>query len=312
MPNKNKLIIGGLVLMFLVSLPILAFSSHNDDLYVNAKANSHQNGSSSHPYKTIKQALNKADHKTEIHVAKGVYEENITLKKGIKLLGDDKDNTILKAKKTGRSVVTMEDNSEIDGFTIKRGKRGILVKKPAKVSIIDCIVSYNRKDGIFIQGGDTKKSHQVVVSESEIRNNGQAGIYSTGMRRVVIMNSEIRNNKSDGINLAGGTSAWIAKNKVKNNGGSGFKLVIDGSDIWTKNNSIRRNKREGIEVAFSGKVGRINIAKTKIVNNGLYGIAKIQKTFLATNLWNKYLTMDNKTQFWGNGTGNIVRIFSFK
>ena len=206
----------------------------------------------------------------------------------------------------------MEDDSEVDDFTIKRGKRGILVKKSAKASIIDCIVKYNKKDGIFIQGGDTKKSHQVVVSKSEIRNNGQAGIYSTGKRRVVIMDSEIYNNKSDGIDLAGGTSAWIAKNKVKNNGGSGFKLVIDNSDIWTKSNSIRNNKREGMEISFSGGAGRINIAKTKIVNNDLHGIAKIQKGFLTTSLWNKYLTVENNTQLWGNKLGNVVRVYLSK
>ncbi len=308
MSNKNKLIVGGLALIFLVSLPILAFSSHNDDLYVNAKASSQQDGSSSHPYKTIKQAIKKGDHKTEIHVAKGVYEENITLKKGMELLGEDKDNTVIKAKKSSQSTVTMEDDSKIDGFTIKRGKRGILIKKSAKVSIINCIIKYNKRDGIFIQGGNTKKSHQVVVSELEIRDNGQAGIYSTGARRVVIMDSEIRHNKSDGIDLAGGTSAWIAKNKVTNNGGSGLKLVIDSSDIWTKSNSIRRNKREGIEVSFSGEAGRINIAKTKIANNNLHGIAKIQKASLNSSLWNKYLTMDSKSQFWGNRAGNITQI----
>lgn len=312
--NKNKLVIIGLALAFLVGLPIMAFSSHNNELYVNAKAkaNSQQDGSSSHPYKTIKQALKKADHKTEIHVAKGTYEENITLKKGIRLLGEDKNDTILKAKNSKKSVITMEDDSEVDDFTIKRGKRGVLVKKSAKISVINCIVKYNKKDGIFIQGGDTKKSHQVVVSKSEIRNNGQAGIYSAGKRRVVIMDSEIFNNESDGIDLAEGTSAWIAKNKVKNNGGSGFKLAIDSSNIWTKSNSIKNNKREGMEISFGGRAGRINIAKTKIVNNNLHGIAKIQRSFLATSFWNKYLTVENNTKFWGNKLGNVILVYLSK
>ncbi len=308
MHNKNKLIVKGLLIILLLSLPMWTFSSHKNDLYVDVKASSQQDGSSSHPYKTIKQAIKKGDRKTEIHVAKGVYEENITLKKGMELLGEDKDNTVIKAKKSSQSTVTMEDDSKIDGFTIKRGKRGVLIKKSAKVSIIDCIIKYNKRDGIFIQGGDTKKSHQVVISESEVRDNGQAGIYSTGARRIVIMNSEIHNNKSDGVDLAQGTSAWIAKNKIKNNKGSGFKLVIDNSNIWTKDNSIRKNKREGMEISFGGKVGRINIAKTKIVNNGLYGIVKIQKVFLNSSLWNKYLTIDNKSQFWGNRASNITQI----
>ena len=308
MSNKKRLVIGGLALIFLMSLPMLTFSRHHRDIYVDAKAGNNQDGSSSHPYETIKQALKKANHKDEIHVAKGTYKENITLKKGIKLWGEDSDDTIIKAKKTGQSTVTMEGDSKIDGFTIEKGKRGILVKKSAEVSIIDCNIKYNRKDGIFIQGGDTKKSHQVVISDSKIRNNGQAGIYSEGLRRVVITDNEIRDNKSDGVDLAEGTSAWIYKNKVNDNKGSGLKLVIDNADIWTKSNSIRRNKREGMEISFDGQAGKIDVAKTKIVDNTLYGIVKLEKYLLTNSLENKYLTIDSKTQFWGNNSGNIVSL----
>jgi len=310
--KRFNLVTFSVIALLLIIMPIFAFSSHKKDLYVNVKAGKIQNGSEAHPYKTIGKALDEADHKTEIHVAKGEYDENVTLKKGIKLLGDDKDNTIIKAKKDKWATVTMEGDSKIDGFTIKRGKRGVWVEGGAKASIIDCIVDYNKKDGIAIKGKDTKKSHQVVISKSEVRDNGQAGVYSTGARRVVIEDSEITDNKSDGIDLARGTSAWISKNKIKNNKGSGLKLTIDRSNIWTKNNSIRDNNREGLEISFFGQAGRINIAKSKIVDNDLYGIARIQRASFSSSLWSKYLTFDNRIKFWGNKRGNISRIFFMK
>jgi hypothetical protein len=311
--NKLKFAILGVAALILIATPIFALGNKRSELWVNQKASGAHDGSKDHPFKTIWEALDKAKDKAEIHVAKGEYSENIELKDGIKLFGEDKDNTIIKAKKDKWSAVLMKDNSEIDGFTIKDGKRGIWIEKYAKVSIIDCAIKYNDKDGIAIEGGNTNKADAVFISKTEIRKNGQAGIWSTGPRRVIIVDSDILDNGSDGINLAQGTSAWIADNRINNNDGSGMKLAIDRSNIWTRDNSIRENGREGVEVSLFGVAGRIDIAKTKIVDNALHGIAKLNRAVAGSaSLWNKYLTIDAKTQFWGNKQGDISRIIFVK
>lgn len=311
--NKNKLAILGVLALVMIVLPAFAAGGRRGDLYVSAKAGSTQNGSKTHPYKTIAQAIDKANGRTDIHVSKGEYKENVVLKNGVRLFGEDKDNTVIKAKKDKWSVVSIEENSEINGFTIKDGKRGIWVDKYAKTSIIDCIIKDNEKDGVAIEGGkDTKKENAVYISKTEIKKNGQAGIYSTGERRVIIVDSEILENKSDGVDLSRGTSAWIAENKIKDNKGSGLKLTIDGSNIWTKNNSIRENSREGVEISFFGGAGRIDMAKSKIVDNNLYGIAKLQRANFSESLWEKYLTFGSKVEFWGNRAGNISKVIFIK
>jgi hypothetical protein len=309
--QDKKLKLYAIVAIFAVFViaPSLAFSSHNKSLYVNAKANGMEDGSRNHPYKTIGSAIDKADSNTEIHVSKGEYVENITLKKGIKLFGEDADNTILKAKKDKWSTVYMADNSEIDDFTITRGDRGIWVGKHAKVNIINCIVKYNDGDGIGVEGDGMSKSNQVYISKTEIRNNNQAGIYVAGSRRIVVMDSDIYDNSNDGIDLPRATSAYLAGNSIKNNGGSGLIATIDGSDIWTKNNSIRDNNREGMEVSFYGGSGRINVAKAKFVGNDRYAVARLQKAGTINSVaWDKYLTFDKNTYFASNGLGNISRI----
>lgn len=308
---KSKKWFFAVALIFILA-PVLAFSSHRDSLYVSKNTNNIQDGSKAHPFKTIAAALKKADGKTDIHVGEGTYEENIEIKKNIKLFGEGKDKTILKSKKDKWSAITVKDDAEINGFSIRNGRRGIWIEKKAEVSIVDCAIKYNDYDGIGIEGSNTKKENQVIIEDSEIRNNGRAGIYSTGARRVVIENNEIIDNKSDGIDLYSGTSAWISKNSIKNNSGSGMKLVIDNSNIWTKNNSIRENKNQGVEVSFYGKSGRINIAKTKFVSNGLFAIAKIQRANFSNNLWGSSLTFDNQNEFISNIKGaisGIIRIF---
>ncbi|MDO9231786.1 MAG: pectinesterase family protein [bacterium] len=309
--KKLKLAVFAFLALAIVALPIFAFSSRKSDVYVNAKAGEQRDGSTSHPYKTISEAIDHSKNKdeVEIHVAKGEYKENITLRNGMKLFGENRENTIIKAKKEKNETVSMKNDSTIDGFTIKNGKMGIWVEKDAKASIINCVVKDNG-NGIAIQGGDIKKSNQVSISKTKIRNNSWSGIYSAGIRRISITDSEILGNKKDGIDLARGTSAWIGGTSIKDNKGSGMKLVVDQSSVWTKNNDIRRNSREGIEISSYGTDGRIDISKTKIVDNGRFGIARLQRA--GNTSWTKNLTFGIAPEFWGNISGDISSVLYIK
>ena len=311
--GKFKLIVLVAAILIMSAVPALTFSSKTKDLYVNADAGDHQDGSKKHPYETISQAIYKAKGRTDIHVSNGEYEENITIKKNVKIFGEDKKKTVIKAEKDKWATVTMKDDSEIDDFTIKNGKIGIWVESHDSAKIINCIVKDNDRDGIFIEKSDTKKSHEVLISKTEVKDNGWSGIFSNGPRRVIIMESEILYNNRDGVDLARGTSAWIAENSIRENKGSGLKLAIDGSDIWTKNNNIRENKREGLEVSFFGGAGRINIKKSKFVDNNFYGIARLQRAGgINYGLWNKYLTFEDKVEYWDNGKGSLSPVIGVK
>ena len=306
-----KIAIFSFLALIIIALPTLASSSRKTHLYVDIKAGDEQDGSSSHPYDSINEAIDHAKNKdgVEIHVAKGEYKENITLRNGIKLFGEDREKTIIKAKKGKNEAISMKNNSTINGFTIKNGKSGIWVERDAKASIINCIIKDN-DNGIAIEGGDTKSSNQVSISKTKIKNNSRSGIYSAGARKISITENEIFGNKKDGIDLARETKAWIEENSIRENGGSGMKLVLDESEIWTKRNDIRENKREGIEIASFGGYGRVDIAKSKIVKNGLFGIARLQR---AGNInWNNFFTLSNQTEVWRNFSGNISHIIYIK
>lgn len=292
----------------LLTIPTFVFSSHKHEIFVDDDASEDQDGSSSHPYKTIDEALDHADGKTEIHVAKGEYEENIKIKKDVKIFGAGKDKTVIKADDNDEPVVFMKDDTELTDVTVKGGKDGVRIDDHAEASIIDCRIKDSRDDGIHIEHGDVKEAEKVVISESEIKDNKRAGIYSE-TRRLVIIDNEIVDNKSDGIDVAGGSSAWIAGNYIARNDASGLNLKIDGSNIWTKHNQVRYN-HNGLAVYFYGGAGKINLEKSKIVNNDNYGISKFQKFSLAVDngLWKKYLTIAPDAELWGNAKGLISGI----
>ncbi|MFA4817304.1 MAG: right-handed parallel beta-helix repeat-containing protein [Parcubacteria group bacterium] len=305
--NKRKAGLIALVAVFLIALPMFAFSSRTHKIYVDNDASGTQDGSKSHPYKTISKAISEANGKTEIHVDNGIYKENITLKSNMELYGENKNNTIIEANEDGDSVVTMKDDTVINKVTIKGGTNGIKIREKASAEIIKCVIMDNDRDGIRVESDGTGDSRKVSISENTIKDNGWAGIYA-GRRNLSIMDNDIYANNKDGIDIAKGSKAWISGNTIKDNRGSGMKLAIDGSDIWTKSNDLRNNKREGLEVSFSGAAGKVNIAKSKIRSNGRYGIARVQDFPInanSENLWKRYLTFDNANEFYKNDGGNI-------
>jgi len=308
--NKKKAYAFAVILAMLVILPVFAMAGRGRDVYVDTKANGTQDGSKSHPYKTIKQAADRAGKRTKIHVANGTYRENIELKDGVNLYGHDKDSVIIDAKSDDKATVVMKDDTRIDNVTIKNGKYGIKIADDEEASITECIIKDNDEDGIHIENAGLKKSTTVTISKNEINENGRAGIYSE-KRKLTIIDNEIANNESNGIDLEKSANAWIANNEIKGNSGSGMKLRIDGSNIWTKNNTFRNNDHEGLEVYFSGAYGRINVAKADFIKNERNGVARIQDFAISVNsegLWNKYLTFENNNTFSQNKKADIAGV----
>lgn len=302
--KKQRKIAALIVVLFLFALPTFSLSSHRSDLYVDAKAAGSQDGSSAHPYTSINEALKHANSKTDIHVANGNYKENFTIKKGVKIYGESADGVVVSAKTDKYAVARMKDDTTINKITLKGGKWGIEVDTDSKVSIIKCKVKYNNQDGIHIE---FDSSDRVSISDSEIRNNGRAGIYSK-QRKLSLTDNKIFDNRSNGIDIEAGSDAYIEGSNISNNGGSGLKLRVDGSTIWTKNNTVRGNGRDGMEVIFSGKDGRIDVKNSSYIDNGRYGIAKAQTfsiTVASNSAWKRNLTLTGKNSIFGNNDGNI-------
>jgi len=307
---KSKFRLAAIILILVVvAFPFFTLSSHHNDLFVDHDASGTQDGSRKHPFRTIDDAMDKASSGTEIHVSHGEYKENVKIKEGVSLSGSNKEKTIIKADNDDKDTVIMKNKSKIFGFTIRDGRNGIKVEEDAKVTITSCIIKDNDRDGINLEKADVRDSREATISESKIEDNGKAGIFSE-RRKLNITENEIKRNDSDGVDILGGSNAWINNNTIRENRGSGMKLVIDRSSIWAKRNLIRENKREGIEMSFSGDRGRVNIDKSKIVENGQYGIARIQRCNFANSfgLWNERLTFNLSSSIWGNRFGQISSV----
>jgi len=271
---KNSLLAAALFALILGPVVVLGGSK---SIYVDEDNKGTQDGSYDHPYRTISKALKHAKGSTVVYVAKGTYKENITLPKDVKLVGGkNADDVIIKADNPDQPTIVMKDDTEVNKITVVGGRHGIRVLEHAEARIVRSVVKGSTRDGVHIDKGSRDKKEQVVIEKSVIKNNRMAGIFSE-KRHLIVTNTDITGN-GDGVDLVAEVKAWFADSRILENRGSGFKLTLDGASFWSKNNSIRRNGREGVEVNSYGSAGSIGFKKAAFVDNGRYAIARIARS----------------------------------
>lgn len=305
--NLKKIqVIGTVALLLAISLPLLTFAGKKQQIFVNAKASAHGDGTAAKPFKSIGAALEKADKNTNVIVLPGYYVENIEIPKDVAVYGASADSVIIKAKNSDKTVVTMQSRTKIDKVTIEGGRIGIEVEENARVSIMESVIKDNDRDGIRIKDGDIDEDHRVNITNNRIRNNGRSGVYAEE-RRIVLMDNVIESNEKDGIAFANKVSAYLEDNTMKFNGGSGMAIKFDGADIWTKNNLIKGNDREGVEINGYGGWGRVDLKKNKIIDNGRYAVAVINRKEFSRDVWSG-LTVQESNYSFNNGKERIKNI----
>ena len=300
-------IAAGVFVLALFVAPAFTWAGKTKQVYVDAHASGKQDGSSEHPYKTISAGLKSAKHIDELHVANGVYKENIEIPEDVKLFGEDDDKTIIEAKNNDKPAVIMNHKTTLDKFTVKGGEHGVYVSKDSRASIVHSIIRDSKKDGIRVRDAKVSDKYAVSIIDSEVMDNNRAGIYSE-KRRVVLINTFVHDNDNDGVDIATGSKAWIDNNKLSDNRGSGLKVSLDNSTILVAGkNTFRDNKHEGVEINGYGKTGTVSIVKSRFINNKHYGIARIARnTNVSNDVWKGFTQKNNI--FTSNNSGEVSPI----
>lgn len=298
------------IVAFALCLPAVSFGGKTQKLYVDAKANGSQNGSSDHPYKTINQAMDKSDKHTKIYISAGTYVENVYIKKGVEVYGGNPKKVSIKAKSSNKPAVEMAHDTRINNITVDGGRNGIYVHGKSRAIIEDCVVKNSKNDGIHVNASKASDTYKVQIVGNEVKNNDKAGIYVEGSKTDMVDN-EVHDNNGDGVDLEKGVKMWMHKNVIRDNDGAGIRMALDYSDIWAKKNTFRDNRKNGVEVNAYGASGRIDLNASKFINNHKHGIAKVQRGTFNKSVWNG-LTITGDTSYSKNDDGNISGVIVIK
>ena len=294
--KSNKLLemLVALLLVMVFVLPLLSFASSKGDIYVDANASGKEDGSKEFPFHTISSALDAANGDADLHLANGTYHENIEISKGVSVFGESRENVVIEAASNNKPAVTMKDKTRIDKVTVRFGKTGIKIEGDGKIAVVNVIVEKSKNDGISIEDAKVNKQNLVGITDSLIRNNKRAGIFSQE-RKLSLINNEIKDNEKDGVVLQSGADAWIKGNEFTNNDGVGLRAELDESNIWTIKNTYKRNEKGGVLIDSFGKAGRIDIAKSKFTDNANYAIVRLAHNGSTGKVWNGFTVNSNNT-----------------
>ncbi len=202
-----------------------------DPIWVDDDNNSGiEDGSEQYPYNTIAEAMNLAVTHT-IRVRSGNYNESITMKDGVQLIGSGAEDTIIDAGGSDPvvSCLNVGPQSAIRGFTLQNGSVGILCTSSSPIISENIIsnIALNETSGDGIRLTDSSPSIEYNV----IAGVGGMGIRGQGDSEPTIINNTIFDNRYyAGIGFAalniGAVSPIIKNNIIMRGNGNAVSGIL--------------------------------------------------------------------------------------
>lgn len=228
-------------------------------------------------YHTIADGLNAARPGDEIWVARGTYNERVTLKDGVALYGGfsgvetarrqrhwPANVTTIEAGNAGRAVTIPEESrasTRIDGFTIQHGQTnlggaGIYIGQHSRANIANNRITANLSSGMF--GGSGGGIYSYIASPM-IVNNLITGNSATGSMGTF---------RGGGIYLQGG-EPLVVNNTIAGNISGTIRMPADGGGIYLDSTgAVLRNNI----VAFNNSgICRNTAGAPALYHNDVYG-----------------------------------------
>ena len=214
-------------------------------------------GSEPGNYTKIQDAIENATNGDTVFVynESSPYYENVVVNKSINLIGQDKNTTIIDAKKNGDIVSITANEVNISGFNITNGVDGIFLDNCINVIIKGNIIQYCQ-DGI-----DLFFSNYNIIKENIVKNNN--GLLSKFKVGGIDLNSSNHNNISHNIiqdNLGVAILSFRSNNNIiysnsfENNTVSGVYIEEYSNDNQIiKNNFFDSKKYDGFFWNFSNQ-----------------------------------------------------------
>ena len=204
-------------------------------------------------YTHIQEAVNNARKGSTIRVYSGTYKEYVVLDKSLKLIGEDKNTTIIDGGGNGKCVHVTADNVEIGGFGIKNGTYGFYLES-SDGSIIDNNIISDNEDGIHLSS-----SNNNVIRDNDIVENYMGVSLYNSNSNLIYHNNFIDNLFEQAYDNAG-TNSWDNGPTAGGNYWSDHGCIGNPSD---EHYSIGSNSVD--HYPFQDEYGWLNANKSPVI-----------------------------------------------
>lgn len=224
----------------------------------------HNGASWSTAFTTLAQCVAAARNGDEVWVAKGTYVGTTSFQMTLALYGgfsgketlrqqrDWKLNpTVLDGGGSVLAVLTIGNNTVVDGFTIRNGNDGVYTN--GSPALANDTISGNTRYGLNAYLGT------VSVLACTISGNG-TGVYA-GFGSTTLANNTIACNNSNGVYVEAAGTANLVNNTISGNGGDGVHVAYSGAAVLV-NNILAFNGGCGIQDADGGIVSAFSHCDT--------------------------------------------------
>ena len=186
--NLHKLPIWILTITVIASLGIIGCSNSEKDKIIVSKDGTGD-------FSSINEAINNWKSNQNIFVKNGYYFENITMKDGMEIIGEDNNETVINGNKKGWVIKAANyckiENLKIvnSGNEVGTNDAGIMIEKVYGCKINNNVIANNGHYGIII------RESKCAINNNEIYENEILGIYIDISADVVISNNNLFSHK---------------------------------------------------------------------------------------------------------------------
>lgn len=239
-----------------------------DTLFVDGRHGRSGNGSQTHPFRSIGEALVRAEaidvRPVRIEVASGEYRENLVFPGGINLAGAGIGRTVI------QGFLHLSGETSVEQLTIDAGGVSAMEIEKDIVATLDRIEIRNHgKTAIKKAPGGGR----LVLTRSVIRDGKAKAIYVESDNELFIADNVISGHPEEALDLRPGIKGEITRNAVYGNEEAAIEFIIGDSDLSIHDNYFRQNGSSNLVAQFLDTrpgPGRVSIERNYAYNQRDY------------------------------------------
>lgn len=244
MSKKTISIIAILFIMLVASISIFYLFYYKDSNNQYDKGSHFVSIDGKGDYSSVQEAIDSASENETIFVSDGTYYENIRITKPLKLIGEDRDTTIISGNGSGAVISISADYVKISGFTITNGgpvgrsDAGIVIGSSYN-TISDCMISSNKNFGIHLYDNPTNTNNLII---SNIFSNNKRGIYTLNAKTNNISSNTFTGNTEYGMFLYDASNDNIISDNIfTENSDYALRIMSSSKNTVIKNLFMKNN-----------------------------------------------------------------------